>query len=140
MCYRCTRTESPPVRMSPACKLSIKIIRTPYRFVAWTLWPIVYDWGGTIWWGDISSPWPTVQFMSSITKTRVQVTTIFELSHVWCLHEQWWKLDHFASQFPKWPPIFIRYHKFGHNFQSVDLRHMHPLLLYAQCVIWHILK
>ena len=36
---RCTRTESPPVRMSPACKWSIRFIRTPYMFIVWLLWP-----------------------------------------------------------------------------------------------------
>ena len=28
--YRCTRTESPPVRLSPVCKLAITILKTPY--------------------------------------------------------------------------------------------------------------
>ena len=41
---RCTRTESPPVRMSPACKLAITIMRTPYGFIPWPLWPILKHW------------------------------------------------------------------------------------------------
>ena len=44
MSYRCTWTESPPVRMSPASKLSIIIKR-----------PIVYNWSGTIWSGTHES-------------------------------------------------------------------------------------
>ena len=36
---RCTTTESPPVIMSPC--MFIRIIRTPYRFIPWPLWPML---------------------------------------------------------------------------------------------------
>ena len=51
---RCTRIESPPVRISPACKWPTMIIRRPYRFIPSPLCDSCYSFAmATIWLGDI---------------------------------------------------------------------------------------
>ena len=41
---RCTRLKCPRLDCPHACKCPIRIIATPYRFIPWSLWPMLRHW------------------------------------------------------------------------------------------------
>ena len=41
---RCTRLKCPRLDCPHACKVPIRIITTPYRFILWALWPMLKHW------------------------------------------------------------------------------------------------
>ena len=120
---RCTRTDNPPVRMPPACILTIRTIRTPYMymyiFIPWPLWHMLCYGEGYFGWGVTRAHLhqylnKTAKIM--LTYLRVELITpqqsIFRFDSNACVYNMLQHDSKYRIQFKIWHEFFFFFFKY----------------------------